>query len=849
MNKPQTHTGDLEGLRQLPGFADLILQKRWVTWKWEWRADKNGGGKWTKPPFQAHGLALARSDDPATWGTFDMACDSVRKGRADGIGVMLLGSEIAAADLDHCRDPATGIIETWAEGLIQQCEGAYSEVTVSGTGLRIIGRACGGRVQRKLNGSNGSAVELYRNCERYITVSAYQAISASDLPNIDDFIDDLVAKFDAAKEREASARVIIDIVNGQVVIDLNLAGPQQGEAQVDYEDVIENGAPNGQRSDAFNAAVWSLAAQGLSLEQIFDRLSQNPGGIAKKYLDQGGTARLRQETIRCYDKWRTARQAAAQGAPQPGGARGRPAPPASPGGAPGIATGGMTQPWPQIIINAGERARVINEAEDALLALSGQRKTYQRGQQVVRPAIVRLKAADGEWTEVWRLLPIQSGWLSETFECAAQFVSIVGHGGRRITNCPKWVADIYLERAGMWRLPYLKGVITSPILRPDGSILDQPGYDEQTGLLYRPDIEFPSMPLNPSKQDALEALLFLKHSISTFPFVTPADEAVGLSAFLTVQHKRSLAAAPLHGFSAQSRTGKTKFVEGASIMVNGQKMAVGSPSGEEEFYKYLGAALRSGSDIICLDNWDRPLESALLCQILTQEAIDYRVFVRNAMERIPTGAMIFATGVNLTFKGDLKGRSLRAKMDANQEDPQKRKFHDNFTDMVKKYRGQFVLAVLTILRAWQLAQSEGETTGVEPFGGFELWSSQVREALIWLGEADPCDTVEAINADDPERARLVAVMTFWEQILGVSSITGGKAFTSGDLIYEAERVRVSVPGFYDALCEAAGIGAQVTSKMLTGWLNAKGRDIVIGERKIIQAGSRVGTMTWKLVKV
>ena len=43
---------------------------------------------------------------------------------------------------------------------------------------------------------------------------------------------------------------------------------------------------------------------------------------------------------------------------------------------------------------------------------------------------------------------------------------------------------------------------------------------------------------------ALRALKFLKDSISTFPFVNDADRSVGLSGFLTAQHKRSLPTAP-----------------------------------------------------------------------------------------------------------------------------------------------------------------------------------------------------------------------------------------------------------------------------------------------------------------
>ena len=127
----------------------------------------------------------------------------------------------------------------------------------------------------------------------------------------------------------------------------------------------------------------------------------------------------------------------------------------------------------RIFVEPGEKTRITNEAEDALLDLG--REIYQRGPDIVRPTLQKLKAADGGITEVWRLKPVTAAFLTETFECAAHFVKVVGKGAQRIQGCPAWVAKTYLDRCGHWRLPYLTGVITSPILRYDGTILDVPG--------------------------------------------------------------------------------------------------------------------------------------------------------------------------------------------------------------------------------------------------------------------------------------------------------------------------------------------------------------------------------------
>src|SRR5262249_4223279 len=145
--KPQTHNGDLT---KLPAaLARLIPQRRWVVWCWEWRKTKTRG-KWTKPPRQAADpSSYAKSNDPSTWGSYADAVAAVCAGKADGIGFMLLQSEIGAGDLDRCRDPETGMVDPWAEILHAEANGAYVETTVSGRGLRIIGMAHGLEMHRK----------------------------------------------------------------------------------------------------------------------------------------------------------------------------------------------------------------------------------------------------------------------------------------------------------------------------------------------------------------------------------------------------------------------------------------------------------------------------------------------------------------------------------------------------------------------------------------------------------------------------------------------------------------------------------------------------------------------------
>jgi hypothetical protein len=292
--KPTTH-GNPANLP--PALAPLKEESRWVVWKWELK-----NGKWDKPPYQvASPSRFAKPNDPKTWGTYDQAIAAVGAGQADGIGFMLTSIDnqdfgvchLAAVDLDHCRDANNGCIDTWAAKQIGADD--YVEVTVSGTGLRILGTGKGAALHNKWkipNGTNGAAIEVYRKATRYITISGAQILGGDELANID-------AVLDTAARRYAHKSEVSPISSDKHV-------------NADINKLIKNGVARGNRSEAFSSVVWKLASRGWTADRIVARLALHPTGIAEKYIN-----RLDREVERCYRKWLAThrKQAAADGAP------------------------------------------------------------------------------------------------------------------------------------------------------------------------------------------------------------------------------------------------------------------------------------------------------------------------------------------------------------------------------------------------------------------------------------------------------------------------------------------------------------------------------------------------------
>jgi hypothetical protein len=266
---------------------------------------------------------------------------------------------------------------------------------------------------------------------------------------------------------------------------------------------------------------------------------------------------------------------------------------------------------------------------------------------------------------------------------------------------------------------------------------------------------------------------------------------------------------------------------------------------EEELEKRLGAALIAGDVLIAIDNCEEPLGGELLCQALTQGSLKVRILGRSMNAEVPSNAMIFATGNNLTLEGDMTRRAVRATLDAGVERPELRAFDRDPVALVMQHRGDYVAAALTVLRAYHVAGSPAQGT---PLGSFADWSRRVRDALIWLGEADPCETMDGMRSADPKLGALTTVIEQWREVIG------GDRVTVRQIIDRAIDQRPPMhgrpeflhPEFREALLSIAGEGGAISGGRLGKWIGANQNRIAAG-LKLVSAGLSAGRARWQLV--
>src|SRR5262249_48383910 len=144
---------------------------------------------------------------------------------------------------------------------------------------------------------------------------------------------------------------------------------------------------------------------------------------------------------------------------------------------------------------------------------------YQRGSLIVRPTVMPVANSNGRWTLAQRLVHVRAHHIAEAMTVAARWERFDARIEDWVPmDCTLRIAETYLARDGLWRLPVLTGLINCPTLRADGSILDRPGYDAATGLLFDPKGEnFPRLTPEPDRNEALLALRYLRDMIATFP--------------------------------------------------------------------------------------------------------------------------------------------------------------------------------------------------------------------------------------------------------------------------------------------------------------------------------------------
>ncbi|HEY2229772.1 MAG TPA: DNA-primase RepB domain-containing protein [Xanthobacteraceae bacterium] len=447
----------------------------------------------------------------------------------------------------------------------------------------------------------------------------------------------------------------------------NGAGIDADEASVQADllaDIQNGGSGHGNdrsRSALFHSVIWQLKRRNWSREAIVALFEKYPNGIGAKY-----GRRLGKEIER---SWSKANGGLAPPPPPPGGATGSAAGSAAPRPTPHV--------LPTIQLGSGQLPRSVRETEQALLAAGAE--AFARAGVLVYPVSETVTASDGRKTTVAKLRTFTTDSFTEpTAECAIFQRYNVRQKKWLDADPPVQLVRMLLSRDKRWAFPRVSGIITTPTLRPDGSLLSTPGYDPRSELYLVPGLQLPPVPERPTRDQAAASLATLKELFFKQQD-PPIDRAAALSGLLTALLRGSLPTAPIHLIRADTPgTGKSYLVDIIAMVATGRLCPVITASkSPDELEKRIGAVLLSGSSIVSLDNIERDLEGELLCQLSERPIIRIRVLGYSEMPDCECHTAVFATGNNVGFRSDMVRRGLLCTLEALDERPELRAFqHD-----------------------------------------------------------------------------------------------------------------------------------------------------------------------------
>ena len=413
---------------------------------------------------------------------------------------------------------------------------------------------------------------------------------------------------------------------------------------------------------------------------------------------------------------------------------------------------------------------------------------------------------------------------------------------------PKWLVQAIADRPAYQHVQYLDAIVTTPTLRADGSILQTPGYDAKSRLLYLPDVEYPVIADKPSKAEAVETANELTALVNDFPFRNSAAVSVWLAHVLTLIARAAIdGCCPMFAYGANIRgSGKSKLCDIAGIIVDGRPMARKTlPSDDDEMRKVITSIAIEAAPSVLFDNAAAMIGSAALDAALTSETWSDRILGKSETTGELLMRTIFAaTGNNLSFKADTARRVLICQLESMLECPEDRTDfqHEDIEAFTKANRPQYVAAALTILRGYVAA---GRPFDGNRLGSFAGWSVLIAGAIRWIGHADPLGTVSIVREQDTSSATLRLILDGLEP-------AGKDGLTSGEINELLTEESKGIFKDYKGTESLRGAFAQLMDKPTTRKVAGKMKGFlgrVSDGRRIIKLPGRSNLVRWTVERL
>ncbi|WP_345313026.1 hypothetical protein [Gordonia alkaliphila] len=390
----------------------------------------------------------------------------------------------------------------------------------------------------------------------------------------------------------------------------------------------------------------------------------------------------------------------------------------------------------------------------------------------------------------------------------------------------------------------LDGVSAVPLVREDGSVVTESGYDVATRHYVHLSDELAglSVPEHPSAAEVEAARsLLVEDLFGDFLLKDRADVAHAVAALITPLVRSLLPTSP--GFAVnglQAGVGKGLLLHVLSTVVAGVNPSLAMlPGNEDEMRKSLTALLHSGATSVFFDETSE-IDSAVLNGFITAESwSDRRLGVTERIE-MPNKSVVVFAGNNIAIIGDAARRMVQIRLHTNNPNPESRTGfrHSDLKVWVADHRCELLAACLTLIRAWFDAGRPVPSHAAR-MGSFERWQDVLSGILSVAGIDGLLEGwFEQRAAADTEGQHWSAHLRWLADHYGDDEFTARTA--ASDLCFDED---AEYPPGLENLSEKSSSAARELGK---AWSKQADRWRPNGLRIVRTAEGQGGRMKWRI---
>lgn len=368
-------------------------------------------------------------------------------------------------------------------------------------------------------------------------------------------------------------------------------------------------------------------------------------------------------------------------------------------------------------------------------------------------------------------------------------------GGRPESYCEEVTPAAHLLAAVLspkrWPdVPPLRGIVGAPVLRRDGSLLQQRGYDEATGLYLAGRVRLDPVPDRPTPDQVAEARRFVvDHFLYDFPWVSDADRANYFGMLVTPilrPYLRTLT--PLLVVTS------TSPASGKSILVFALGMLYGLRSltwtdDEAELRKAITSVFADPAGTVVFDNLPEgtAISSAVLARLMTDTTWADRLLGSNHTINYANDKVWSVTGNNLHLGGDMPSRSAMVRLDPNMPHPEERtgfRLPDLDRWILRPDSQAVLLRHLLILVVDWVRNGAPRAHGVT-MRQFTTWAAAVGGFLDHHGVSGFLGNIAEVREADADDEEWTAFLSQWRRMHGDTHVTMAELIRSAQVDYAA----------------------------------------------------------------